>query len=64
MRKFRFYVVDFYEGAELVAKATCKHIAWKMLRDYNIDTDGECETFLYDIEIPEEREKLKKLGII
>ena len=38
-----YYVYDYYEGRQLVGKFDDWHEMKKFMKEYRLDTDGECD---------------------
>lgn len=55
----RYYVVDWFEGVELLSATNDYNKAFAIADKREGDTDYECDVFIYDTQNPKDLAKLK-----
>lgn len=60
----RYYVIDVYEGIEVIGATDNLEIALDIESERVNDTDGECAVWIFDTTLERNINKLKKWRII
>lgn len=61
---YKYYVIDWYEGKDIICKTNNKKEAFHAGRERHKDTDGECNVCIYNTSISSDKLILQLSGVI